>query len=124
VVLGFAASDLSDHVITACVGFIAGVQITSFSHIGAWSFNTGMTTGNLRAAMSAFSRALMGSEEDWPQALVMLALCMAFAIGALAGAWLTPTLKGLTLLPVAALVAVAIVVAPRIDPIPGWKDLH
>ena len=124
--LGLVANTLSDHTLIACVGFIAGVQITSLSHIGAWSFNTGMTTGNLRGAVSALSKALTGSEEEeWAHALVMGALCAAFGAGALAGAWLTPRLGELTLLPVAALVAATIAVAPRgLDPIPGWKNLR
>ena len=37
--LGFTADRLSGHTLTACVGFIAGVQITSLSRIGAWSFS-------------------------------------------------------------------------------------
>ena len=124
VALALIAGSLSDHTVTACVGFIAGVQITSLSHIGAWSFNTGMTTGNLRAAVSALSRAVAGAKDEWPHALAMAVLCIGFAIGALAGAWLTPRLGGMTLLPVAALVAAAIVAAPRgIDPIPGWAEL-
>ncbi len=123
--LGLVANDLSDHTIIACVGFIAGVQITSLSHIGAWSFNTGMTTGNLRGAVSALSKALTGSEEEWAHALVMGVLCATFGAGALTGAWLTPRLGELTLLPVAALVAGTIAVAPRgLDPIPRWKDLR
>ena len=123
--LGLAAKHLPDHTIIACVGFIAGVQITSLSHIGAWSFNTGMTTGNLRGAVSALSKALTGSKEEWPHTLMMAALCAAFAAGALAGAWLTPRLGELTLLPVAALVAATIAAAPSgLDPIPGWEDLQ
>ena len=123
--LGLAADGLPNHVVTAWVGFIAGLQITSFSHVGAWSFNTGMTTGNLRGAVSAVSKALAGSEEEWAHVLLMTAMCVAFAAGALAGAWLTPILEGLTLLPVAALVAATIAVAPRgLDPMPDWKNLH
>ncbi len=124
-VLGFAANALSDHAIVALVGFIAGLQITSLSHIGAWSFNTGMTTGNLRGALSAFSKALTGSGEEWPHALVMAALCIAFGVGALAGAWLTPRLEQWTVLPIAGLVAATIAAAPRgLDPIPEWKNLQ
>ena len=124
VALAFVADAMPDGAVTACVGLIAGVQITSLSHIGAWSFNTGMTTGNLRGAVSALGKALAGAEEEWPHALAMAVLCAAFAAGALAGAWLTPRLGGMTLLPVAALVAAAITVAPRgLDPIPGWNDL-
>ena len=123
--LGFAADGLPDHAVSACVGFVAGVQITSLSHVGAWSFNTGMTTGNLRGAVSAVSKALAGSEEDWAHALLLTALCVAFAAGALVGAWLTPVLGGLTLLPVAAVVAATIAVAPLgLDPLPDWQELH
>jgi uncharacterized membrane protein YoaK (UPF0700 family) len=68
--------------VTACVGFIAGVHITSLSHIGSWSFNTGMTTGNLRAGVSALVKALTGSAEDWPHAGTMFVLSFAFGAGA------------------------------------------
>jgi uncharacterized membrane protein YoaK (UPF0700 family) len=114
----------SDATITACVGFIAGVQITSLSHIGSWSFNTGMTTGNLLAGVSALTNALAGSAEEWPHAVAMLVLCFAFGVGAVTGAWLTPRLGGATLLAVAALIAAAIGAGPRgLDPIPDWSDL-
>ncbi len=123
--LGFAANTLSDHTVIACVGFIAGLQITSLSHIGRWSFNTGMTTGNLRGAVSALSKVLTGAQEERAHALVIGALCAAFAIGALVAAWLTPRLGSLTLLPVAALVAASLAAAPRgLDPIPDWKNLR
>ena len=123
--LGFAADTLSDHSVIVCVGFIAGLQITSLSHIGGWTFNTGMTTGNLRGAISAFSKVLDGAQEERAHALVLGALCLAFGMGALMGAWLTPRLQNLTLLPIAALVAATLAAAPRgLDPIPDWKDLR
>jgi len=49
VALALIASRLPNGVVTAGVGFIAAVQITSLSHIGDMTFNTGMTTGNLSA---------------------------------------------------------------------------
>jgi uncharacterized membrane protein YoaK (UPF0700 family) len=125
VALGPFADRMSDRAVTACVGFIAGVQITSLSHIGSWSFNTGMTTGNLLAGVSALANALTGSAEEWPHAAAMFLLCFAFGVGAAAGAWLTPRLGGATLLAVAALVAAAIAASPRgLDPIPDWSDLE
>lgn len=115
---------MPDRVITACVGFIAGVQITSLSHIGSWSLNTGMTTGNLNAGVSALVKALTGSTSEWPHAAVMFTLCVAFCAGAIGGAWLTPRLGGGTLGAIAALIAAVIAVAPwRLDPIPDWSHL-
>ena len=100
------------------------MHITSLSHIGSWSFNTGMTTGNLRAGVSALAKALTGSAEEWPHAGTMFVLCFAFGAGAAGGAWLTPRLGGATLVPVAALIAAAIAAGPReLDPIPDWTDL-
>jgi uncharacterized membrane protein YoaK (UPF0700 family) len=123
--LGLLADGMSDRAVTACAGFIAGVQITSLSHIGSWSFNTGMTTGNLLAGVSALAKALTGLAEEWPHAAAMFLLCFAFGAGAAAGAWLTPRLGGATPLPVAALVAAAIAAGPwGLDPIPDWSDLE
>ena len=123
--LGTAANALSDHTVIACVGFIAGLQITSLSHIGGWSFNTGMTTGNLRGAVTALTNALAGVPEERTHALVLGALCGAFGFGGLFAALLTPRLGNLTLLPIAALVAATIAAAPRrLDPIPDWRNLE
>ena len=124
VMLGLLAHRMSDRAVTACVGFVAGAQITSLSKIGSWSLNTGMTTGNLRAGASALAKALTGSAEEWSHAGTMFLLCFAFAAGAAGGAWLTPWLGGATLMPVAALIAAAVVAGPRgLDPIPDWTDL-
>jgi uncharacterized membrane protein YoaK (UPF0700 family) len=82
--LGLFARRMPDWAVTACVGFIAGMQITSLPHIGSWSFNTGMTTGNLRAGVSALANALTGSAEEWSHAGIMFVLCFAFAAGAAA----------------------------------------
>ena len=125
VALGLLADRMANRAVTACIGFIAGVQITSLSRIGSWSFNTGMTTGNLLAGVSALAKALSGSAQEWPHAAVMFLLCFAFGVGAAAGAWLTPRLGGATLVAVAALIAAAIAVSPRgLDPIPDWSDLE
>ena len=120
VALGAWADRLSNDVVTACVGFLAALQITTLSHIGSWSFNTGMTTGNLRGAMSALSKALFDplSPENWLHAAVLGLLCAAFAGGAIAGGCLTPRWRGWTLLAVAAAVlAAALVSASAPDPL-------
>ena len=113
VALAVVAGRLSDHVITACVGFIAALQITSVSHIGDWSFNTGMTTGNLRSAVSAFVKALFDprSKPDWLHVLALGCVCVAFPIGAISGGFLAPSWHSMTLLVIAALVLAATLVS-------------
>jgi uncharacterized membrane protein YoaK (UPF0700 family) len=124
-VAGMLASRLSGHLLKRnCVGFIMDVQITSLSHIGSWSFNTGMATGNLHAGVSALVKTLTGSAEKWPRAGIMCMLCLAFAVGAAVGAWLAPRLGEATLVPVAALIATAAAAGPSgLDPVPDWTDL-
>ncbi len=123
--LAFAADHLSNTAVTAGVGLIAGIHITSLSHVGGWSFNTGMTTGNLRSLVNAFVAALAGSGKDRPHAALFAGLVLAFLGGALLGAWLTPRLHGSTLAAVATLVAAALLIGLNVpDPIPDWDRLE
>ncbi len=113
-----------DSVVTASVGFLAALQITSLSHLGPWSFNTGMTTGNLRSAAVALVATLDGDERQWPHAFLMVALCLAFALGAVLGGWLAPRMGGAALLVAALLVgSAAILCRHAADPLPAWSDL-
>jgi uncharacterized membrane protein YoaK (UPF0700 family) len=89
--LALIASRLPNGAVTACVGFIAAVQITSLSHIGDLTFNTGMTTGNLRGAFSAASAVLNdpASERDRIRAVALGSMCLAFVAGAVVGGFFT-----------------------------------
>ncbi len=107
--------------VTACVGFIAAVQITTVSHIGPITFNTGMTTGNLRAAISAVSAVLLdpNSVEDRRKMTVLGSLCLAFPAGALLGAFSTRWLGDGTLFIIATLVTCTMLMLRRMpDPLP------
>ena len=119
-----AAARLPAPALTAGVGFIAALQITTLSHVGGWSFNTAMTTGNFRSATTAASKALAGQRAERPHAFAMAALCLAFPIGALAGAALAPALRSAMLLLLAGLVAAGAALSARVpDPMPDWRDL-
>ena len=121
-ILALAVNGLPDSVVTACVGFIAAVQITSLSHIGSASFNTGMTTGNLRGAVSAAVAWWLdpSSKKDRAKAATLGWICLAFVVGALGGGVVTLRLGNGTVLVIAGLVALAILVTWRTpDPIPA-----
>jgi uncharacterized membrane protein YoaK (UPF0700 family) len=91
VTLALIASRLPNGAVTACVGFIAAVQITSLSHIGDMTFNTGMTTGNLLGTFSAVSAVLYhpASKEDRTRAIALGSMCLAFGAGAVLGGLFT-----------------------------------
>ena len=113
--------DLPNDVVTAWVGFTAAVQITSLSHIGSASFNTGMTTGNLRGAVSASVAAWLDSADaSHRQSATLLAgICLAFFVGALLGGFSTRWFGDATVYTIAALVACAVLVMWRTpDPLP------
>jgi uncharacterized membrane protein YoaK (UPF0700 family) len=109
VALALIASPLPNGVVTACVGFIAAVQITSLSHIGDVTFNTGMTTGNLRGAFSAASAVLYdpASKKDRTRAVALGSICLAFAVGAVLGGFCTLHFGDQTLFITACMVGLA-----------------
>jgi len=65
--------------------------VTALSRIHGWSFNTGMTTGNLMSALSAATAAWTdASDVDARQQATALGLmCVTFVLGATVGATLT-----------------------------------
>jgi uncharacterized membrane protein YoaK (UPF0700 family) len=128
VALALIASRLPNGAVSASVGFIAAVQITSLSHIGDVTFNTGMTTGNLRGAFSAASAMLYepASKKDAARAIALGSMCLAFAAGAVLGGVSTLHLGDRTLFITAGMVGLASLLMWRIpDPIPystaAWR---
>ena len=119
--LAFVVGDLPTDVVTAWVGFIAAVQITSLSHIGSASFNTGMTTGNLRGAVSAAVSAWLDPADahDRDGTALLVCMCLAFLSGAILGGLSTRCFGDDTIFVVAALVACANLALWRTpDPLP------
>jgi uncharacterized membrane protein YoaK (UPF0700 family) len=122
VALALIASHLPNGAVTACVGFIAAVQITSLSRIGDVTFNTGMTTGNLLGAFSAASAVLYdpAPDKDRTRAIALGSMCLAFAAGAVLGGFCTLHAGDQTLLITAGMVGLATLLMWRTpDPIPS-----
>ena len=73
------------------ISFAVAVQITSFGSLGSVSFNSGMTTGNLRKTLSALGSALTGQEvaKNRETFLTLGAVCLCFLLGAFTGGSVT-----------------------------------
>jgi uncharacterized membrane protein YoaK (UPF0700 family) len=126
VALALIANRLPNGAVTASVGFIAAVQITSLSHIGDVTFNTGMTTGNLLGAFSAASVMLYkpASKKDRARAIALGSMCLAFAAGAVLGGVCTLHFGDRTLFITACMVGLASLLMWRTpDPIPYSSEL-
>jgi uncharacterized membrane protein YoaK (UPF0700 family) len=91
------------------MSFVAALQNTSFDRVGPWSFNSAMTTGNLRDATSGLVLWIAGREtfENRRKAITLGLICISFVAGALCGGGYTRLGLGHALLPCLAVVAVA-----------------
>jgi uncharacterized membrane protein YoaK (UPF0700 family) len=108
--LAWFASWMPDGVVVSVVAFLAGLQISSYSHLQGWSFNTGMTTGNLWNGLTAVTEALAGQIDRGPnlrKAGVLGLLVASFILGAIGGGYATLHLHDRALLCTAGLVAAA-----------------
>ena len=85
--LAALASRLPGAWVVSIISFVAALQNTSFSAVGSWSFNTAMTTGNLRTAVSGLVLWRMGRDpaENRRKAAALASICLAFFLGAVTG---------------------------------------
>lgn len=108
-VIAFLPRSFPDVWIVLSIAFAAAVQNSSFTRVGAWSYNSVVTTGNLRR----FGETLFGgavprrNDGMLEQALVFGAICAAFLAGALIGGLSTRMLHNAALaIPVVVLAGV------------------
>lgn len=78
---------LPNALVVPMISFAAAVQHTSFMSIDQWSFNSTMTTGNLRDAVSALILWLSKKDirENRAKCMTLGAVCVSFLFGALLG---------------------------------------
>ncbi|MEV0460277.1 YoaK family protein [Catellatospora methionotrophica] len=86
VLVGLLPSGVSDDLVAVLISFVASVQITSFGMIGHWTFNTTVTTTNLRnAAQAVYGAVVRHDREAGAQARHLWPAIGSFASGALLG---------------------------------------
>jgi uncharacterized membrane protein YoaK (UPF0700 family) len=104
--LTFLPRDYPDIGIVLTISYVAAVQNSGFTRIRSWSYNSVMTTGNLRRlAENLFDGSLpRRNVEAREQAWVFAAICFSFLVGAFLGGVTTPLLANAALgIPVAVL---------------------
>ncbi|MEU8076284.1 YoaK family protein [Catellatospora citrea] len=86
IVVGLLPSGVSNDLVAVMISFVASVQITSFGMIGRWTFNTTVTTTNLRnAAQAVFGAVVRHDRDAAAQARSLWPAVGSFAVGALLG---------------------------------------
>jgi uncharacterized membrane protein YoaK (UPF0700 family) len=86
-VIAFLPRSFPDIWIVLAIAFAAAVQNSSFTKVGAWSYNSVVTTGNLRRFGETLFGGTVPRRHDGmlEQARVFGAICVAFLAGALIG---------------------------------------
>jgi uncharacterized membrane protein YoaK (UPF0700 family) len=114
--LSFVGYRLPDSYVVPMISFVAAIQSSSFSAVGPWSFNSAMTTGNLRDATSGLTLWIVGrgAMEDRDKGVALSLICLSFLIGALCGGIYTRLDQKHALVPCAAMVAVGFLLT--------WKE--
>jgi uncharacterized membrane protein YoaK (UPF0700 family) len=104
------------------MSFCSALQNASFSQINSWSFNSSMTTGNIRRAVTSFVHYLQGKEpeESRDQAIVASAVVVCFTSGAILGALVTRRFS-LNALGICVGIVVAGIVATLHE---RWRRMH
>lgn len=93
-VLIFLSRGMGDTGIVLTISFVAALQNSSFTRVRNWSYNSVMTTGNLRH----FAESLFGGIASWrrtgalEEARIFGAVCLSFLAGACVGGLTTPWL--------------------------------
>ena len=107
--LALFSSQLPDPCVVPIISFVAAMQMTSFDAFGPWSFNSAMTTGNIKSATVGIVLWLRGEERSKNRgvAIVSALACIAFLLGAIFGGFYTRRYPTHALLPCVCLVLVA-----------------
>ncbi len=113
--LTLAGHQLPSIVVVTAVSFVAAVQHSSFTAVGVWQFNSAMTTGNLREAVSGLVlwRLHRDEQANRRQFFVLGAICLMFALGGLIGGLVTLHYSRYALGPCLPAVATAVVCSHR-----------
>jgi uncharacterized membrane protein YoaK (UPF0700 family) len=108
-IVGTLPNDFNDTTIVVFVAFTAALQSSAFTKIGTWSYNSVITTGNLRTTMQHAYRALvLKKPESARQARTFGVIVLSFFTGALTGAIITPHLGNYTAWLAAAVLSVGL----------------
>jgi uncharacterized membrane protein YoaK (UPF0700 family) len=84
--VGLLPRGTPDDLVAVLIVFVASVQITSFGLIGQWTFNTTVTTTNLRnAAQALYDAVVHHDSEAAARARSLWPAIGSFAVGALLG---------------------------------------
>ncbi len=93
--VGLLTRSIPQIVFVAIIAFVSAFQVTTFRRVGRFTYNSTFVTGNLREVADGWvDRYLLPDPgqraEGSAKAIKLAAICIAFLLGAIAGAWAAP----------------------------------
>lgn len=80
-------------IITMAIAFVSSLQIATFNKLGDWSYNSTITTGNLRtAAQASYGAFVSHDEESMRKFKGFTAIILSFISGTLVGTFFSDIL--------------------------------
>lgn len=92
-IVGFLPASIPNMIITMAIAFVSSLQIATFNKLGDWSYNSTITTGNLRTAAQASYGAFVGHDEESMRKFKgFTAIILSFISGTLVGTFFSDIL--------------------------------
>ena len=93
-IVGWLPGSVPNMINTISVAFVSSLQIGTFNKLGKWSYNSTITTGNLRTATSASYEAFVNHDPEATRKFKgFAAIILSFIAGALLGTFLSTFLE-------------------------------
>ena len=93
--VGFFPRDFPQLAYTVTIAFVSAFQVTTFRHVGRFTYNSTFVTGNLRDMAEGFFDSFFSSDPAQrhlgrAKAIKMGSICLCFLAGATLGAFVAP----------------------------------
>jgi uncharacterized membrane protein YoaK (UPF0700 family) len=115
IVASFLSDSFPDVLLVLAISIVAAMQNSSFTKLELWTYNSVMTTGNLRRFAEAFFRGTMPAHDPVAlrEARLFGFVCLCFLAGAILAALATPKLHDYSLFIPAGTLFIAFVICWR-----------
>lgn len=112
--VGCSPDSVPNMLITMCIAFVSSLQIATFNKLGKWSYNSTITTGNLRnAAQASYAAFVKHDPESMRKFQGLTAIILSFICGALIGTFFSTYLGNTSIWIVAGIILITVILYHR-----------
>lgn len=113
-IVGFLPASIPNMIVTMAIAFVSSLQIATFNKLGDWSYNSTITTGNLRtAAQASYGAFFRHDEESMRKFKGFSAIILAFIFGTLVGTFFSDILGYTAIWIAAAIILITVILYHR-----------